>query len=133
MSELTDSMLRELVDKVEVHAATGGRGRYRQQQLDVYLSFIGCLHLDAPVISEEERLAAIDAEIKAKRQAKGKRATTVQTVKTTELKEAAGTDPEAAAEYQRYLDRRREAGRRYQQKKKEERHNDPEYKARSQA
>lgn len=129
MSELTDSMLRELVDKVEVHAATGGRGRYRQQQLDVYLSFIGCLHSDAPVISEEERRAAIDAEIEAKRKAKGKRATTVQAVKTTELKEAAGTDPEAAAEYQRYLDRRREAGRRYQQKKKEERHNDPEYKA----
>ena len=133
MSVLTDSMLRELVDKVAVHAPTGGRGRYRQQQLDIYLSFIGFFQPDRPSITEEERRAVIDAEIETKRLEKRRRATAVQSVKISDLKESAKTDPEAAAEYQRFLDRRREAGRRYQQKKKEERHNDPAYKAKQEA
>lgn len=127
MSELTDSMLHELVDKVEVHAATGGRGRYRQQQLDVYLSFIGCLQPDVPAITEEERRAAIDAEIEAKRLAKNKRSAIVKSVKISDLKEAAKTDPEAARKYQCFLDQRREADRIYRQKKKAERHSDPAY------
>lgn len=39
--ELTDTMLYEFIDKVTVHAATGGRTVYRKQQVDVYFNFIG--------------------------------------------------------------------------------------------
>ena len=38
---LTDEMLYELVEKVVIHSASGGRTIYRQQQIDIYFSFIG--------------------------------------------------------------------------------------------
>ena len=38
---LTDEMLYELVEKVVIHSASGGRTIYRQQQIDIYFNFIG--------------------------------------------------------------------------------------------
>ena len=51
----------------------------------------------------------------------------MKSVKISDLKEAAKTDPEAARKYQCFLDQRREADRIYRQKKKAERHSDPAY------
>ena len=129
VSELTDVMIHELVDKVEVHAATGGRTRYRQQQIDVHLSFIGCYQPPGPVISEEERRAAIDAAAMEKYAAKTKRAHDAFKLKKADLKEAARTDPEAAREYEELLERRRQAVRKHRMKRKAEREADPEYQA----
>ena len=129
VSELTDVMIHELVDKVEVHAATGGRTRYRQQQIDVHLSFIGCYQPPGPVISEEERRAAIDAAAMERYAAKTKRAHDAFKLKKADLKEAARTDPEAAREYEELLERRRQAVRKHRMKKKAEREADPEYQA----
>ncbi len=41
MTRLTDEMLYELVEKVVIHSASGGRTIYRQQQIDIYFNFIG--------------------------------------------------------------------------------------------
>lgn len=41
---LTDDMLYAFIEKVEVHAPTGGRTRYRQQRIDIYFNFIGEYH-----------------------------------------------------------------------------------------
>lgn len=38
---LTDEMLYELVEKVVIHSASGGRTIHRQQQIDIYFNFIG--------------------------------------------------------------------------------------------
>ena len=39
--ELTDTHALCLIDRVEVHEATGGRTVYRQQNIDIYFNFIG--------------------------------------------------------------------------------------------
>lgn len=36
---LTDEMLYELVEKVVIHSASGGRTIYRQQQIDIYFNY----------------------------------------------------------------------------------------------
>ena len=38
---LTDDMLYELVEKVVIHSASGGRTICRQQKIDIYFNFIG--------------------------------------------------------------------------------------------
>ena len=45
-------MLYAFIEKVEVHAPTGGRTRYRQQRIDIYFNFIGEYHPPAEEISE---------------------------------------------------------------------------------
>lgn len=109
ITELTDAMLYEFIDKVVVHAPTGGMGRYRQQQIDVYFSFIGNYTPAGAVISEEERIAQIDAIYEEKKKAKNQRQKKRAKERQASLKERAKTDPEAAAEYEAYLERRREA------------------------
>ncbi len=49
--EITPVMLNELIEKVVVHEATGGRTKNRQQQIDIYFNFIGQFDVEQ---SEEE-------------------------------------------------------------------------------
>ena len=127
-TELTDTMLYAFIDRIEVHEATGGRTIYRQQVIDIHFNFIGHFYPPAETISEEERIAAIDAEQQRRKQEKGKRAYEVQKQKKAELKKAAEAgDPEAIAERERQLAMQRERNRRRQQKIKEAREADPEY------
>lgn len=65
-AELTDAMFYAFVEKVEVHEPTGGRTVYRQQRIDIYFNFIGNYVPPMLEISEEERIAAIDAQQKEK-------------------------------------------------------------------
>lgn len=76
--ELTDTMLYAFIDRVEVHEATGGRTVYRQQNIDIYFNFIGNYYPPVETVSEEERIAAIEAEQLRKKQEKAKRAAEVQ-------------------------------------------------------
>ncbi|MBR0411713.1 MAG: recombinase family protein [Eubacterium sp.] len=133
IQELTDSMVFEFIEKVEIHAPTGGRTRYRNQQIDVYFNFIG--HFLSPVdaMTEEERIARIDEEYAAKKNRKAKRSGLTQKQKIADLRERAKTDPEAAAEYEKYLERRREACRRYRAAQKSKMEADPEYQAQQEA
>ena len=126
--ELTDTMLYAFIDRVEVHQATGGRTVYRQQNIDVHFNFIGSYYPPVETVSEEERIAAIEAEQLRKKQEKGKRAAEVQKQKKAALKKAAEAgEPEAIAEYERRLAMQRERNHRRQQKIKEAREADPAY------
>ena len=124
--ELTDTMLYAFIDRVEVHQATGGRTVYRQQNIDIHFNFIGSYYPPVETVSEEERIAAIEAEQLRKKQEKGKRAAEVQKQKKAALKKAAEAgEPEAVAEYERRLAMQRERNHRRQQKIKEAREADP--------
>ena len=129
ITELTDPMLYEFIDKVVVHAPTGGMGRYRQQQIDVYFSFIGNYVVPGAVISEEERIAQIDAVYEQKNKDKKKRSAKKAKERQFSLKERAKTDPEAAFEYEAFLESRREAGKRYRAEQKAKKEASPEYQA----
>ena len=123
--ELTDTMLYAFIDRVEVHQATGGRTVYRQQNIDIHFNFIGSYYPPVETVSEEERIAAIEAEQLRKKQEKGKRAAEVQKQKKEALKKAAEAgEPEAIAEYERKLALQRERNHRRQQKIKEAREAD---------
>ena len=126
--ELTDTILYAFIDRVEVHEATGGRTVYRQQNIDIYFNFIGNYYPPVETVSEEERIAAIEAEQLRKKQEKAKRSTEVQKQKRAELMKAVEAgDPEAIAEYERKLALQRERNHRRQQKIKEAREADPAY------
>ena len=64
VTEVTDTMLYEFIDRVEVHAATGGSTRYRQQIIDIHFNFIGQFMPPGSVMSEEERIADAEQEEK---------------------------------------------------------------------
>ena len=121
-------MLYAFIDRVEVHEATGGRTVYRQQNIDIYFNFIGNYYPPVETVSEEERIAAIEAEQLRKKQEKAKRAAEVQKQKKAALMKAVEAgDPEAIAEYERKLALQRERNHRRQQKIKEAREADPAY------
>ena len=119
LTELTDTMLNEFIDKIVVHAATGGRTAYRQQKIDIHFNFIGCYQPPAPAFSEEQRIADIESRQREKKAAKQRRAVARANQKRARLREAAKTDPQAAAEYEHLLQVQRVAGKRYRQKLKE--------------
>ena len=133
ITELTDTMLYEFVEKVEVHAPTGGRTRYRSQQIDVYFNFIGNYLPPMPTITEEERIAMIDAAAEEKLKAKKKRSSQKRQDRIVALRERAKTDPEAAAEYEAFLAKRKEAQRKHREEKKALREADPEYQVQQEA
>ena len=126
--ELTDAMLYSFIDRVEAHEATGGRTIYRKQNIDIYFNFIGSYYPPCEAVSEEERIAAIDAEQLRKKQEKGKRASERQQQKLKALREAAEAgDPEAVAKYEEHLRKQRERNHKYRQQVQQARAADPEH------
>ena len=117
-SELTDAMLYAFIEKIEVHAPTGGRTVYRQQRIDIYFNFIGNYVPPVAEVSEEERIAAIEARQKEKAEAKKRRYEQRRRERLEALREAAQTDPEAAEQYEEHLRKKREAGQRQRAKLK---------------
>lgn len=126
--ELTDTMLYAFIDRIEVHEATGGRTVYRQQNIDIHFNFIGNYYPPVETISEEERIAAIEAEQLRKKQEKGKRSEERRKQKLVALRMAAEAgDPEAIVQYEKHLANQRERNQKRRQKLKEAREADPEY------
>ena len=117
--ELTDAMLYDLIDKVVVFAAEGGRSIYRKQRIDIYFNFIGNCFPQAEDISEEDRIAAIDEERKARRKAQQKVRDQKRKAEYEALKLAAETDPEAAEKLARKREYNIQYQREYHQRKKE--------------
>ena len=126
-TKLTDTMLYELIDKIVVHAATGGRTKYRQQRVDVYFSFIGHFQPPGAEITEEERIEMIDAECAEKKREQARRSSQARQERIAKLREDAKSDPEAAAEYEKYLEKNRERNRQFRERQKERCETDPEY------
>ena len=125
-AELTDTMLYAFIDRIEVHAATGGRSIYRQQKIDIYFNFIGSYAPPADVPSEEERIAAIENEHLQKRREKNRRALARRKRNLAALRAAAEAgDPEAIRKYEAHLAKQRERNRKYYMKIKEARNADP--------
>lgn len=126
--ELTDTMLYAFIDRIEVHEATGGRTIYRQQNIDIHFNFIGNYYPAVEAVSEEERIAAIEAEQQRKKQEKGKRSAERRKQKLVDLREAAEAgDPVAIAQYEEHLAYQRERNQKHHQKLKEAREASPEY------
>ena len=126
--ELTDTMLYAFIDRIEVHEATGGRTVYRQQKIDIHFNFIGNYYPPEETISEEERIAAIEADQLRKKQEKGKRAAERKKQKLEALRMAAEAgDPEDISKYEEHLANQRERNQKRRQKLKEAREADPEY------
>ena len=126
--ELTDTMLYAFIDRIEVQEATGGRTVYRQQKIDIHFNFIGNYYPPEETISEEERIAAIEADQLRKKQEKGKRAAERKKQKLEALRMAAEAgDPEAISKYEEHLANQRERNQKRRQKLKEARETDPEY------
>lgn len=67
-STLTTPMLNEFVDKILVHEAVKVNGE-REQEIEIYLKFLGKVELPPPELTEEERK---EAERLKKRRAKGR-------------------------------------------------------------
>lgn len=107
ISTVTDEMLFEFIDRIEVHSVTGGRTRYRQQKIDVYFNFLGKYVPATEEISEEERIAMIDAEHEERLKAKNQRAAAKQKEYMAQLKIDAENGDSAAikelAEYRKYM------------------------------
>jgi len=127
ITELTDTMLYEFIEKVEVHEPTGGRTKYRRQQVDVCFNFIGHYLPEGTAQTEEEFRAEVDARERERKRLGAKRSGEKRKQRYAELKERAKTDPEAAAEYEAILEKQRERNRKDQAKKKAKREADPEY------
>lgn len=127
-TELTDAMLYAFVDRIEVHEATGGRTIYRQQVLDIHFNFIGSFYPPCEAMTEEERIATIEAEQLRKKQEKGKRAGERRKHKLEALRIAAEAgDPEAIAQYEEHLAKQRERNQKRRQRIIEAKQADPEY------
>lgn len=121
-------MLYAFVDKVVIHAATGGRTIYRQQKIDIYFNFIGNFLPPYEAINEEERIAMIIAQQEEKR--KGYQEKTYEDYKTRQaaIKAAAEDgDPEAMEIRRKQLEAQREANKRRYAKIRAFREADPEY------
>ena len=129
ISELTDEMLFEFVDRIVVHAQTGGKGIYRQQKVDIYFNFIGTCPVPVQELTGEERRAEAEAASEAKKEAKRKQKSQSRRARRAALKEAAESDPEAAAEYEAMLAARRERNRIKREEEKARKEADPEYQA----
>jgi len=133
ITEINDTMLYELIDKIIVHAPVGGRTRYRYQQIDVCFNFIGNYLPPMPVITEEERRAKIDEYYAEKARAKGRKQCARKKISLEELKIKAETDPEAAKQLEAYYERKRELGRQARARMKARKEADPEYQAQQEA
>ena len=134
ITAITDEMLFEFIDRVDVHTVTGGRTRYRQQKVDIHFNFLGEYIPAGDEISEEERRAIIDAEHEEKLRAKGKRSYEKQKELMKQLKiDAENGDQEAIEKLAHKKEIARKASARANAKLREARNADPEYIAKQEA
>ncbi len=134
--ELTTPMLYDFIEKIVIHEANGKRGSLRTQQIDIYFNFIGNF---APPVTEEELQEMQEAALReeeAKKQQKNQKQREREAKKRAKfeaLKEAAEAgDPDAIAEYQKYLDKKEEYNRKQREAAQAKRMADPDYVAKSQ-
>lgn len=124
--ELTQDMVFELIDRVDVHQAEKDKVTgERIQQIDVTFSFIGSYEPSAEAVAYEiaqmrEKKAAEKAQRKRTQSAQAKQREKERKVqRRIEREEQAKCDPEAAALLEAEKEKKREYNRAYQQKRRE--------------
>jgi len=132
ITELTDDILYDFIDRVVVHKATGGRTGERRQQIDVYFNFIGIFAAPVTEAAEEEYQTAAVEQKKEKRKQQMRQNSLNSTRKRNEkrarIKAAAlAGDPEAKAAYEEILARGRQSNEKSRAKLKALREADPAY------
>lgn len=63
-TEVSDLMLRELVDRIVVHEGTG-QGIHREQQIDIYFNFVGLVNIaysEEEIAEEQARVERMEQE-----------------------------------------------------------------------
>ena len=122
ITELTDKMLYEFIDHIDVHQAQGGRSIYRYQEIDVYFNFIGQYTAPSQCQTEDERNKLIRQAAEEKYAREKKRAVKQRAEKLKDYRQrAAEGDPEAAAWLEHFTEVRRENNRRGNAKAREKR------------
>lgn len=132
ITEITDDMLYELIDKVVVHAPNGNRGITRIQRVEVYFNFVGnlsALSEKTALMTEEEALRLAEEERDRRKAESGQRKAQTQKERLADLRQRAETDPEAAADLAEYTERKRRDGRNFRARTKERMADDPEFAA----
>ncbi len=129
-SSPSDTMIYQLIEKVVVHQADG-KGKMRQQKVEIYFNFIGNY---VPPFSEAELQEMREAEereaqeVKKRKSESAKKASEKRKLKQSELKAAAEAgDPEAMAQYQSVLEKKRIYNQRHREKVQAMKMADPEY------
>ncbi len=126
--ELTDQMIFDLIDHVEIHAPLAARTKYKRQQVSVFFTFLGKAP-PAPDVEEwipdDEYLAHVAALQEADRQKRQKRKNESKTARARRLREAAKAgDPEAIEAVKEI---NAQANERKRRKRQEQREADPDY------
>ena len=128
LDELTDQMIFDLIDHIEIHAPLAARTKYKRQQVDIFFTFLGKVAPGPAVdewIPDEEYLAhvAILQEADRKARQKKKNKSKADRVRTLRAAARAG-DPEAMEAVRKQNDQDNERKRR---KRQEEREADPDF------
>ena len=118
ITEVTNEMLYAFIEKILVHAPTGGRSAQRRQQIDVYFSFIGTFV--PPGVEEKEKAKRAEQEQQRaeRRRVTQQRSAQRRKERLAALREAAKTDEKAAAEYEAYRVRCRAYGKNYRERRR---------------
>ena len=126
--ELSDEMLFDLVEKIEVHKPVAPRSKYKRQRIDLYFRFIGNVSSSCdpwPELSDEAYLAQVEAKQAADAQARIKKKHISRKQHIKEVRTAAAAGDEAA---QAELEKLREQDREYRRKQRaRKRAEDPNY------
>lgn len=134
ITELTDEMLFEFIDKIVVHTVTGGRTIYRQQRIDIHFNFLGEYVDSFGDYSEEEYKAIIDEQQKEKKRIKNKKAWARKKELTAQLRiKAENGDQDAIAKLEHDKERARKNAAKANAKLREARNASPEYIAKQEA
>lgn len=127
ITELTEKMIDEFIDRIVVHAPVGGRSIYRYQKIDIYFNFIGQYTAPSQNLTLEERNEQIRKAAEAKYEQEKKRAVQLRAEHLADYRRrAAEGDPDAIAWMEHYTEVRRENSRRNNEKAKKKRQADPE-------
>ena len=118
ITEVTNEMLYAFIEKILVHAPTGGRSAQRRQQIDVYFSFIGTFVPPGVEEEEEAKRAEQEQQRAERRRATQQRSAQRRKERLAALREAAKTDAAAAAKYEAYRVRCRAYGKNYRERRR---------------
>ena len=118
ITEVTNEMLYAFIEKILVHAPTGGRSAQRRQQIDVYFSFIGTFVPPGVEEEEEAKRAEQEQQRAERRRATQQRSAQRRKERLAALREAAKTDAAAAAKYEAYRVQYRAYGKNYRERRR---------------
>ena len=118
ITEVTNEMLYAFIEKILVHAPTGGRSAKRRQQIDIYFSFIGTFVPPGVEEEEEAKRAEQEQQRAERRRATQQRSAQRRKERLAALRESAKTDAAAAAEYEAYRVQHRAYGKNYRERRR---------------